>query len=149
MRRSKFILFIAFISLKFVSCEDGFDCLKPTGKTITEERALAFFDRMNITGNVNVQIEYGVSNLCKVRAGENLIDDIQTEVIGGTLFIDNKNGCNWVRSFKNEYVVQITLDTLKRIDYSGVGDIDFVNDFEVDSLRIEVYDGWGDINLKY
>ena len=131
------------------SCDDGFDCFKSTGKTVTEQRFLSKFNKIDLGDNVDLNIEYGISNNYTVSAGNNLIDDVITDVQDGTLIIRNNNTCNWVRSFKNKFIVHIIVDTLAHIDYSGVGDIVFVNQFLVDSFRIEIFDGWGDIDLKY
>ena len=150
MAQNKQLNFLFIIScMLFVSCDDGFDCFKSTGKTVTEQRVLQAFNKIDLSDNVDLKIEYGSLNAYSVTAGKNLIDNITTEVKNGTLTIRNKNECNWVRSFKNKFVVKLTLDTLVGIDFSGVGDIDFVNTFLADSFRIEVFDGWGDIDLKY
>lgn len=150
MIRNKQLLILFFSGCTiFSSCQDGFDCFKSTGKTVTEERFLAVFNKIDLGDNVDLNIEYGVVNKFTVKAGKNLIDDVKTIVKNQTLVIRNNNTCNWVRSFKNEFVVNITIDSLTQIDYSGVGNIVFVNQFLADSLRIEIYDGWGDVNLKY
>ena len=45
----------------FSSCDDGFDCFKSTGKTITEQRLLPVFNKIDLSDNVDLNIEYGIT----------------------------------------------------------------------------------------
>ena len=149
MNKIAAILVFVCLSSLFFACEDVLECFTSSGNVILEEREISGFTKINLTDNVDLLIEYGSDNKIYVEAGENLIDNIKTSVKDGMLYIKNENSCNWARSFKNEFKVMLTLDTLSLIAYSGVGNIDFINIFEVDTFRMEIYDAWGSVNLNY
>lgn len=115
------------------------DCFKSTGSETTEVRNLSGFSKIELYNNIDLKITPGKPFDCKVTAGNNLLDMITTEVEGNTLIIRNKNKCNWVRSFKNKYAVELSMPRLENIYYSGSGTIT-----TMDTLREEVFrlDGW-------
>lgn len=141
-------LFLIFVFI-FSSCkkENRCDCLKSTGSETTEIRNLSGFKKINLSNNVDLVITPGRPFACKVMAGSNLLDLVTTEVDGETLIIKNKNKCNWVRSFKNRFLVEISMPHLEYIYYSGSGSIS-----TTDTIREPVFslDGWtcsGSVNL--
>lgn len=73
--------------------------------------------------NVDLVIKSGKIPSIRVTAGQNLIDGIITEIQGNTLYLRNENRCNWVRNFGNNYVVEITCDSLDHIIARGSGNL--------------------------
>lgn len=122
------------------------DCLKSTGEIITEERLLGTFTRIEAHNNVNVIITQGSTTAVSVEAGENLIGKVTTEVQNDILIIGNDNKCNWVRSYKHEIDVHVTVANLQEIDHYGFGNITSTNTIISDGLIITIYSN-GDVNL--
>jgi len=144
-----FIPYISFIALLlFTKCgkENSFDCLKSTGKIITEKRNLPYFNSIFIEDNIDVYIVQDTFRNVKIEAGKNIISNIKTEVTEKTLFIKNTNTCNWVRSYKKKIKVFVTTNDLIKITHDGEGLITS-NDTLTDTLFLHIT-GAGDIKLN-
>ncbi len=100
------------------------DCFKSTGATQTEIRDLAQFNRLEVEDNVNVYIRFGSPERVEIEAGKNLLELIETEVEGNTLFIRNNNKCNWVRSYEKPINVTLYCQELNEMIAHGYGTIE-------------------------
>ena len=58
-----------------------------SGVAITEERQLDYFEKVNVTGLGKVVIRFGTTDRCTVRTDDNLIDQYETRIKNGTLFL--------------------------------------------------------------
>ncbi|MEO8150636.1 MAG: DUF2807 domain-containing protein [Bacteroidia bacterium] len=136
--------------ISFSSCKkDSFcNCLKSTGSTATEKRDLATFNKIEIDKNIDVFLVQDSVSYAKVTCGKNLLDGVSTEVSEGRLTITNKNKCNWSRSFKNEFVVEVHCAELMEIIFSTSGDLTMLNQFKVDSLYMQSDIGSGSILMN-
>ena len=115
----------AFVLLFTNACkkENMCDCLKSTGSNTTDYRNISGFTKIDLHNNVDLIITPGKTFDCKVTAGRHLVDMITTEVSGQTLVIKNKNKCNWVRSFKNKFTVEVSMPVLEALYYDGSGTV--------------------------
>lgn len=136
-------------SLILISCEKGhgFDCFKGTGKIIQESRNVGEINNIILYDNVNLILQQDSAESIVVEAGEKIIGSIKTELYGGQLIIKNENRCNWIRSYKKEINVYLSVRDLHKIIYYGSGDITSLNSIVSDLLEIEIHDGAGSINL--
>ena len=149
--QNEFIFFVIVIFILFSSCkkEHMFDCFKDTGKTISADRPVNPFNRIDIQNNVDLVVHFGIPYELKVTAGTNLIDGITTEVRDSILYIKNENKCNWVRDFNNKYTVDITTDDLINLVNWGSGNVTFADTLVTYEF---VYDNWnasGIMNFKF
>jgi hypothetical protein len=138
------ILFLLFGCEK----ENRLDCFKSTGDTVSEERYLGDFTILDVDDKINFYIDFGTENKARIECGENLVSSIKTEVKDGRLIIRNENKCNWVRSFKHEINVYLTLKDLETIDYRGTGELRFNNFLMRDTFTINTLEGGGSVYLK-
>jgi hypothetical protein len=103
--------------------------------------ALEEFTRIDNRGSVDVRLTAGATQRVDVRAGENVIDDVRTDVHDGTLQLtfdhDGFGG--------DDVVVEIAVPQLAGIAASGSGDID-VDGIEADAFDVRS-NGSGDITL--
>lgn len=143
----KLLIFIFALAL-FSSCkkENRCDCIKRTGKIITESRALSGFDRLYVEDDVNVFLTQDSMFSVKVEAGENIVPLIKTEVNGRMLTIKNNNRCNWTRSYDKPLNVYISMPTFDLITSDGTGKITGLNPITTDSFYVETQNS-GDIEL--
>jgi hypothetical protein len=148
MQNKKHLFILSLTLLLFGGCkkENRCDCIKRTGTIITDTRSVPFFDKITAEGNVKVYITQDSIQEVKVQAGEHLISLIETEVVDGTLFIRNKNRCNWTRSYKNPLNVYITLPKLKYLTSDGTGDITSLNTLTTDTMDVQTKNS-GNIEL--
>lgn len=138
----------AFLLLIFVSCkkENAFDCFKPNGKTMSEIRYPGFFSVVKVSDKIDVEIVQGSEYKVIVLAYTNVIGNISTTVNNGTLSIANNNTCNFVRGYKKNIQVSITVPDLQEIENWGVGTTRIKSPFVQGSLKI-VAESSGDIHV--
>ncbi len=122
-----------------------------TGKIITEIRYIDNFNSLDIDGNVEIILFFSSSESerIEITGGKKLLPDIETYVIDSTLFISNKNRMNWLRSYKkSKILIRMYTDSIKKIYFSGTGDITFSNTLNINSFMFETNQGTGNIKLK-
>ncbi|HOY30592.1 MAG TPA: DUF2807 domain-containing protein [Bacteroidales bacterium] len=142
-------LFLVFIFIGVTSCkkENLCDCFKSTGKITTEERTTEPFNSIYLDDNVNLILTRDSIFSVKAEAGKNLLPLIRTRVENGSMYISNDNKCNWVRSYKPDVNVYISMPSLLFLGYSGSGDITMQNTFTGDTLWFDSKNGSGTVNL--
>lgn len=144
-------ILIILLLLTLTTCkkEHMLDCFKSAGSTITENRTATPFINIELKDNVDLIINPNTTPYIKVTAGENLIDGIKTELSGNTLYIRNENKCNWMRSFKNTYTVEVGVDKPAKIFYEGSGDINCKDTIRTDEFIFDSFNGSGSINFLF
>ena len=149
MRNSKSITIFSFLLLMlFTACEkeNMLDVFKRTGPIVTVTREVTGFNKIFAEDNVNVFITQDNFFEVKIEAGKNLISMIETEVTDGTLFIRNKNTCNWARSYDKPLNIYITMPEILYITSNGTGNIVGLNTFTTDLFNVRTKNS-GDIEL--
>ncbi|TGE15421.1 head GIN domain-containing protein [Hymenobacter elongatus] len=139
---------LAAAALGVAGCGDGheMDCLKSTGKVVTERRDLAAFQVILAYDNVDVTLVQDAATYAEVRAGKNLQEDIELRVENGALVIHNTSRCNWVRTYDTPREVTVHLPKLHDIFLRGQGNISTASNFRADSLFCHLV-GAGDYDL--
>ena len=127
-----------FLILFFVSCkkENALDCFKSNGSEITETRNLAPFKIIKLYHKIDLNISKGAEFKVNVVAGKHIIKNIKTSVVDGVLYIDNNNKCNFVRGYKQNIIVNVTLPYLVRVENRGVGTVRFNENFQQDTIQL-------------
>jgi hypothetical protein len=146
---NKFI-FILFLGVSLAACKKAnrFDCIKRTGEIKTESRALEYFDIIDVQNNVNVFLIQDSINFAEIKAGKNLISNIETSVVAHTLYIKNNNKCNFTRSYKHDLEIYIHFKKLNELIYKGTGPITSLNTIKNDSFTFNSWDGTDTVKLK-
>ena len=105
-----------------------------SGVPVTQTRDVASFTSVELAGSNNVVVRVGASQSVVVKADDNLIDRVTTEVQSGTLVIGNTPG-----SFatKSPMSVEVTVPTLNALTLTGSGNI-VVDDIEAESLEVDL-----------
>ncbi len=144
-------ILILFLTVIFVnSCErgHGLDCFKGTGDIIRESRTAGTITRIILKDNINLILSQDSIETIVVEAGEKIINSIKTNLINGELSIENTNRCNWVRSFKKEVNVFVSVKELNNIIYYGSGRISSLNNIKSELLELDIFNGAGTIDLS-
>lgn len=146
--RRLFTFSLVFPTLLLAGCqkENAFDCLKSTGKVKTETRQLAPFRTIRVFDNLKVTIVADTAHFAEVKAGDNLQENILTEVKNGELWVRNINKCNWVRSYDKPTEIKLHLPKIQTIYHEGFGTISSENTLPADTIFLHLI-GAGDINL--
>ncbi len=147
--KQNFTFLLATLVILFVSAckqENMCDCIKRTGNIETTKRWASNFDKIYLEDNVNVFITQDSSFDVEVEAGKNVGWLIETEVTDGTLFIRNKNRCNWTRSYNKPLNVYIKMPVIKYITSNGSGTIKSLNTITTPVFDLQIKSS-GNIDL--
>ncbi|MBI2280212.1 MAG: DUF2807 domain-containing protein [Bacteroidetes bacterium] len=150
MNFHRFKLIILFtIGSLFVSCDKENTCVKTSGDTITEERAVSqSFENIELNDKINLIIRQDSVFSLKVVGGANLMPLITTEVAANQLIIKSDNKCSFLRSYDEPINVFLSVPNLKKITYKGQGNISSGNMLVYPDFTIESDKGTGSINLS-
>lgn len=102
------------LAMGMMSCHNLID--GTAGSVISESRQEPAFHSINMEGNIDVFISYDTVSTIRVEAGENLIDYIETSVIGDELFIYEAPN-NVVNS--KPIRIYVTMDSLENVYMEG------------------------------
>ena len=128
----------------------GTDCIKSTGSIITQRREVApGLVTVFAYDNVDLRLVQDGQTYAEVRAGENLIGDIEFTRQGDALEIANTSRCNWARSYDSPREVTLHLPRITNVFLRGQGNLSTVGQFVQDTLFIHLVGaGDGDLTLK-
>jgi hypothetical protein len=146
MKRSIYLISLLFLAASCQKFDPG-DCFTNAGPVSAEEREVSPYQYLHLKNNVDVFISYAQEYSITVRAGKNVIQGIKTSISGKTLTITNENRCNWIRSYDKPLEVYLGLPRIDSILYESSGNLTSLNKFTGDSIRLEVLEGAGSINL--
>lgn len=133
-------LYITLLALLLTGCkkEHIFDCMKSTGKDKVETRDLQQFSKLEVYGNLNVQVVQAIDYKVEITAGENIISGIACDVKNGILTLENQNTCNVVRGYKREINIVVYMPFIQKITNEGVGTLRLAENFAQDSLSVRI-----------
>ena len=142
VRAIAYLLLIGF----FVSCKKDqlFDCFKMNGKTVTEIRYPGEFNVVKVFDKIDLTVSSGQEYKIEVSADDNIIKKITTVIKGDVLFINNNNSCGFVRGYKKNIVVKITVPRLTDVENWGVGTTKIAMGFSPDAIKL-IAESSGDI----
>ena len=139
------------MSVGFTTCgpSHGTDCIKNTGRVITQRREVAP-GLVTITAfdNVDLRLVQGPQTYAEVRAGENLIGDIEFTRKGNALEIANTSRCNWARSYDTPREVTLHLPRIDNLFLRGQGNVSTMGSFVQDQAFCHLV-GAGDFDLNF
>ena len=140
---------VAAASLSTCGPGHGTDCIKSTGPIITQRRAVAA-GLVTVTAfdNVDLRLVQDAQTYAEVRAGENLIGDIEFTRRGDALEIANTSRCNWARSYDTPREVTLHLPSIINLFLRGQGNVSTVGPFVQDQAFCHLI-GAGDFDLSF
>jgi len=147
MKHRLLIIIIFTITTLLTSCKK---VPLTIGKTIVQNRQLVKFDRLTVKDDINVILVRSDSCWIEVSAGENIIDNITTEVSGGVLTIRNENALNWIRTYDYRIDVTLYFNDIREITYSSCGELKTKNQFNAENgaYLMTVYESSGDVYME-
>ena len=140
------ILIISFISLLIISCkpEKQWDCTKSKGSLSSQTIALNKpFKTIIIDGYFNLKLIQDSTNKIIFTGGKNLLYKASAYQRNDSLFINNKNTCNWVRSYKS---AQLQAE-LHFTDFNYIKPLKPIDIYADDTLHFDIFtlSMWGGI----
>ncbi|MCF8364895.1 MAG: DUF2807 domain-containing protein [Bacteroidales bacterium] len=116
--------------------------VKGNGKVVTQERDPGNFSGIKVNCSADVYIKQGSQNQVIVKADENLLEMIETEVTGDILKVDINGSISNVKQLD----VFITVENLNTIQINGSGDVESENTIQGIDLEIGI-NGSGNVEL--
>lgn len=113
------------------------DCFTSTGPMTEDVRTTEAFSTIEIYDRVDLVLEEGNAGSIVVHAGKNLLGQVETNVVDGKLIIENKNTCNWVRSFQPRITVRVPAAQIARLDLKGTGNVSSTTTVQRSIFRID------------
>jgi hypothetical protein len=143
------VLLLLILLPAFQSCKKKSlaDCFKNTGKITEQWRETGNIAKIIVRDNIDIMLIPSDSSGVLISAGENLIDKIHTDIDADTIDLSNTNSCNWVRDFSIPVTAKIYINNICELDYRSIGDVNCSDTIFSDSLKINVYEGAGTLNV--
>jgi hypothetical protein len=118
MKTSKrfMLIFIACLLATLTACSGLDDCLKSSGAMATKEIDLQgqTFSSVLVNRGIALVVKQGPEYAVTVKAGQNLVDDIQVQISNNFLTLKDGTTCNWTREY-GQTTVYITAPDIDKI----------------------------------
>tara|TARA_R110001583_G_scaffold412_2_gene3853 strand:+ start:96609 stop:97331 length:723 start_codon:yes stop_codon:yes gene_type:complete len=119
--------------------------IKGNGTIKSETRAVSNYDKIAVAGSFNVKLIKGNEGSIIVKADENLMEYIVTEVKSGSLKIKIKKG--YTISTTKTILVTVPFETINAVSLAGSGDVYSEDIIESTDLELSLA-GSGNLNLN-
>lgn len=135
--KNQFILGALLIALfSLTSCEEIWEeRIHGNGRIISETRTLPSFERIQVNGDFEVEVDTGVESAVWINADENLMDFIVTHVSGDKLVIEERDDYRLKPS--RTIHVRVTTPTLTSLELKGSGHL-YCNGANSDEVELGV-----------
>ena len=140
----KRVIALVFLALLLVNCSKG-QVVVGSSNIISQEKQLSAYDRIEVLGSYDVIFTDGEVGKIKIKAPDNILPLIQTEVSDGLLKIGAEKNRYKV---KEPIIIYVPVDSrLKQVDIKGSADIYSEKNLETKALNVDIY-GSGDVRLQ-
>lgn len=133
----------------FSACQifPWFSVVRGSGTRITESRDVSGFDAIQLDGAGRLVITQGPSESLEIRADDNLIGNLTSEVQENTLILGYRER-SWRRTVlpSQPVVYTLTVTNLTELTLNGAGDLE-IQSLETDSFELKI-NGAGNINIQ-
>ena len=139
----KRVIALVFLALLLINCSKG-QVVVGSSNIISQEKQLSAYDRIEVLGSYDVIFTDGEVGKIKIKAPDNILPLIQTEVSDGLLKIGAEKNRYKV---KEPIIIYVPVDSrLKQVDIKGSADIYSEKNLETKVLNVGIY-GSGDARL--
>ena len=151
MKKKSFIITPLLIASIFIlsACQflPWFRVVRGSGTLITESRPVSGFNAVQLDGAGRLVITQGASESLEIRADDNLIGNLTSEVRGDTLILGFQEQ-SWRRTVLPSLPVVYTLSVtdLTRLTLNGAADME-IRSLETDSFDLAI-NGAGNIDIQ-
>ena len=140
----KRVIALVFLALLLINCSKG-QVVVGNSNIISQEKQLSAYDRIEVLGSYDVIFTDGEVGKIRIKAPDNILPLIQTEVSDGLLRIDTGKSRYRV---KEPIIIYVPVDSrLKQVVIKGSADIYTEKSLETKALEVDVY-GSGDVRLQ-
>ena len=146
----KLILIICVFSVLF-ACKkpENRSCWKFAGDDSVKEINMLPFNAIVMKEKLQFVLVQDTVEKVVLKGGKNLLNFVELENLNGTLEIENKNKCNFLRSYKKKILVEVHFKNLINIEFAGTEYLTNVGTLQFDWLTFLLRDGSGTVNLNF
>ncbi|MES2800072.1 MAG: DUF2807 domain-containing protein [Bacteroidota bacterium] len=147
----KNVLILILTCAFLLSCKKEQDrkCLKSTGSDGEKEIVLPSFNRLFLKEQLAYVLVQDTVEKIVIKGGENLLNFVDAKVSNGLLFIENKNKCNFLRTYKKVLTVEIHFVNLINIHYEGSETLTNTGKLNLTWFTLAIEDGGGPVDLNF
>lgn len=143
-------IILGLLVLMAFSCKKAEDrrCFKSTGEIGEREVVVESpIDSLYLNDNFTYLLVPDEDEYVLIRGGENVIPFVTVDQSNGRIEVSNLNKCNFLRSFKKEIIVEIHLNQIRYLEYTGGGSIQAQDTLDAPDFRLKTIDGGGPVDL--
>ncbi|TRZ43485.1 head GIN domain-containing protein [Robertkochia solimangrovi] len=146
--KSFLVIITALLSLQVTNAQwwGSSEKVKGNGNVITADRVTEDYDGVSVAGSFDVELVAGSEGKLTIKAEENLIPHLETEVVGGILKINPEKGYNLVPSRGNKIFITVPVEEISKVSLAGSGDVVSKTTLKSKNLKASLA-GSGDIKL--
>ncbi|UOB18243.1 head GIN domain-containing protein [Abyssalbus ytuae] len=123
MKKTTVLILALLFALSAHSQWWGGKKIKGNGNVVTDERTTSDYDQINVAGSMDVELYEGREGRITVKAEENLLEYIITEVKGDKLVIKIKDGYSVSPSWRNTIFITVPFKDIEKVSLAGSGDV--------------------------
>ena len=141
---------IGILLVTVFGCKKAEDrrCFKSVGESASKEVVVDKFDKLFLGAHIKFELIQDSEEKVVLKGGKNLLNFITTDVTDGILRIENKNKCNFLRSFSKIVTAEIHLKDIVNIEFEGTEELACLNQLNVGDLAVTIRDGAGKFNMN-
>ena len=111
---------VALALFAAAACNGSFVGVEGSGVSASEDRQVAAFEAVALSGSFAVEVEVGPARSVRVEADDNIVPIVRTEVVGDVLKISSQQNF----SARGPIKVRVTTPRLVAVEHSGSGSIE-------------------------
>lgn len=112
--------------------------VKGNGHVVTVKRTTETYDGISASGFYDIELIDGKEGQLTLKGEENILDNIETEVRRGTLYIKSKENMRLIPSRGEGVFITVSVDEIDKIRLSGSGDFVGRKTLRTDNMDIQV-----------
>lgn len=142
--------YIVLVVFALLSCKksDERECWKSTGETDSRIAHVAtFVDSLFLNDGFLYRLIPDSSEYIVISGGAHVIPFVEIEELNGRITVTDRNTCNFLRSFKKKIEVEIHLNQMSYLRYTGGGEVVASDTLHCPELRVFIVDGAGPVSM--
>lgn len=122
-------------------------CWKGWGEDTSLEIPMEDFDKLFLSAHLEYEIIQDSTNKLVIIGGDNMVNHVKWEITNGTLKLENKNKCSFLRNERKTIKVEIHCTSIFNIFFEGTEPLNSRGKMKADYFTLFIRDGAGPVNL--